>query len=67
MAEITGLDLTIQEMAARIRELRLVEGLSPAQMAQKTGVTTAEYLACESGEHDLNFAFLYRLAWTSPI
>ncbi len=62
MAEITGLDLTIQEMAARIRELRLVEGLSPAQMAQKTGVTAAEYLACESGEHDLNFAFLYRCA-----
>ena len=62
MAEITGLDLTIQEMAARIRELRLVEGLSPAQMAEKTGVTAAEYLACESGEHDLNFAFLYRCA-----
>ena len=62
MAEITGLDLTIQEMAARIRELRLVESLSPAQMAEKTGVTAAEYLACESGEHDLNFAFLYRCA-----
>ena len=62
MAEITGLDLTIQEMAARIRELRQVEGLSPAQMAQKTGVSAAEYLACESGEHDLNFAFLYRCA-----
>ena len=49
-------------MAARIRELRLVEGLSPAQMAEKTGVTAAEYLACESGESDLNFAFLYRCA-----
>ena len=62
MAEITGLDLTLQEMAARIRELRQVEGLSPAQMAEKTGVTAAEYLACESGTHDLNFAFLYRCA-----
>ena len=62
MEPITGLDLTIREMAARIRELRLVEGLSPAQMAEKTGVTAAEYLACESGEHDLNFAFLYRCA-----
>ena len=62
MSEITGLDLTLQEMSARIRELRLVEGLSPAQMAEKTGVTAAEYLACESGEHDLNFAFLYRCA-----
>ena len=64
MAQITGLDLTIREMAARIRELRLVEGLSPAQMAEKTGVSAAEYLACESGEHDLNFAFLYRCALT---
>lgn len=62
MSQITGLDLTIREMAARIRELRLVEGLSPAQMAEKTGVTAAEYLACESGESDLNFAFLYRCA-----
>ncbi len=62
MENITGLDLTIREMAARIRELRQVEGLSPAQMAEKTGVTAAEYLKCESGESDLNFAFLYRCA-----
>ncbi len=62
MENITGLDLTIREMASRIRELRLVEGLSPAQMAEKTGVTAAEYLKCESGESDLNFAFLYRCA-----
>ena len=62
MSQITGLDLTIREMASRIRELRLVEGLSPAQMAEKTGVTAAQYLACESGESDLNFAFLYRCA-----
>ena len=62
MNNITGLDLTIREMASRIRELRQVEGLSPAQMAEKTGVTAAEYLKCESGESDLNFAFLYRCA-----
>ena len=62
MENITGLDLTIREMASRIRELRQVEGLSPAQMAEKTGVTAAEYLKCESGESDLNFAFLYRCA-----
>ena len=62
MENISGLDLTIREMAARIRELRQVEGLSPAQMAEKTGITAAEYLKCESGESDLNFAFLYRCA-----
>ena len=59
---ITGLDLTIMEMANRIRELRLIEGFTPAQMALRTGLSVADYLACESGERDLNFAFLYRCA-----
>ena len=59
---ITGLDLTIMEMANRIKELRQIEGFTPAQMALKTGVSVADYLACESGERDLNFAFLYRCA-----
>ena len=49
-------------MAARIRELREIEGFSPEQMAEKTDVTTEEYLLCESGGSDLNFAFIYRCA-----
>ena len=35
MEQMTGLDFKIQEMAARIRELRELEGLTTAQMAQK--------------------------------
>ncbi|MBO5896764.1 MAG: AMP-binding protein, partial [Clostridia bacterium] len=62
MDKITGLDFKIKEMAARIRELREIEGLSVADMAGKTGVTEAEYIACENGESDLNFAFIYRCA-----
>ena len=62
MAEMTGLTFKIQEMAARIRELRSVTGYSVEEMAAKTDVTPAEYLACEAGEQDLNFAFLYRCA-----
>lgn len=62
MQNITGLDLKIKEMASRIRELREIEGLSPAQMAIKTNISEAEYLACENGESDLNFAFIYRCA-----
>jgi len=31
-------------------------------MAQKTGVSTEEYIACEMGQDDLNFAFLYKCA-----
>ncbi len=49
-------------MAARIRELREIEGFSPEQMAEKTDVTAEEYLLCESGGSDLNFAFIYRCA-----
>ena len=62
MDKISGLDFKIKEMAARIRELREIEGLSIADMAGKTGVTEAEYIACENGESDLNFAFIYRCA-----
>ncbi|MBP3436654.1 MAG: AMP-binding protein [Clostridia bacterium] len=62
MQNMTGLDLKIKEMANRIRELREIEGLTTAQMALKTGVTEAEYIVCEKGEADLNFAFIYRCA-----
>ncbi len=60
--EISGLDFKIKEMASRIRELREIEGISPEQMAKSTGVTVQEYTACESGQSDLNFAFIYRCA-----
>ena len=60
--QITGLDAKIREMAARIRELREIEQLTVREMAKKTGVSEAEYLACEQGESDLNFAFIYRCA-----
>ena len=62
MAIATGLEFKIREMAQRIKTLREIVGLSTAEMAVKTGVTEAEYLACEAGTSDLNFAFLYRCA-----
>ena len=62
MQQITGLDFKIKEMAGRIKELREIEGLSVEDMAKKTAVTVEEYLACENGESDLNFAFIYRCA-----
>ena len=62
MSKITGLSFKIQEMAGRIRELREIEGYSIADMAKQTGVTEAEYAACEAGMSDLNFAFIYRCA-----
>ena len=62
MQQITGLDFKIKEMAGRIKELREIEGLTAEQMAAKTDVTVEEYTACENGEKDLNFAFIYRCA-----
>ena len=62
MSQMTGLDFKIQEMAGRIRALREIEGVEVAVMAEKTGVSEEEYLRCEDGKSDLNFAFLYRCA-----
>ncbi len=62
MEKITALDLKIQEMANRIKELREIQGLSVSEMAIKTNVSEVEYLACENGQSDLNFAFIYRCA-----
>ncbi len=62
MSHITGLDYKIGEMAQRIRELREITRFTPEEMAMKTDVTLDEYLACENGESDLNFAFIYRCA-----
>lgn len=62
MAQLSGLDYKIREMAGRIRDLREIEGLTEEEMAQKTAVSVEEYRGCEAGENDLNFAFIYRCA-----
>ncbi len=64
MEQITALDFKIKEMAARIRELREIQNLTTVQMAEKTGVSESEYIECENGNKDLNFAFIYRCAQT---
>ncbi|MBR2886238.1 MAG: AMP-binding protein [Clostridia bacterium] len=59
---MTGLDFKMGEVAARIKELRQIDGISIETMAKLTGVSREEYAACEAGEHDLSFAFIYRCA-----
>ena len=59
---MTGLDYKISEVAARIKELRQIDGISVETMAKLTGVSREEYVACEEGKHDLSFAFIYRCA-----
>ena len=57
---ITGADVKNKEIAARIRELREISGISVEEMAERTGMATSEYLLCEEGKKDLSIAFLYR-------
>ena len=49
MKSTTGLKLTIQDMAKRIRDLREIEGYTIGEMAKKTGLTPEEYASCEAG------------------
>ena len=61
---MTGMDYKIREVAGRIRELREISGISVEEMAQRTGVSTEEYIQCEAGSRNLSVAFLYRCTLT---
>ena len=57
---ITGMEYKLREVAGRIRELREISGITVEEMAQRTGISVAEYVACENGSRNLSIAFLYR-------
>ena len=52
----------ILQIAERIRGLREMLEISTAEMAVVTGMTEAAYTACEQGEDDFSFTFLYNCA-----
>ena len=54
-----GMKDKINQIAARIKELRIVTGLSVEEMAARTGLTVEEYEQCEAGNRNLSVAFLY--------
>jgi len=58
--KLTGMDYKIREVAGRIRELREISGFTIEEMAQRTNLSVAEYIQCESGKQNLSIAFLYR-------
>jgi len=57
---MTAMEYKIKEIAGRIRELRLITGLSVEEMAKRTGISAQEYEQCEAGTQNLSIAFLYR-------
>lgn len=60
--ETKSVNNPIYEIAARIREMRLVSGLSEGAMAEKTDTTVGEYRRYENGELDFPFTFIHKCA-----
>ena len=52
----------LSEIAARIKEMREVAGMSAEETAAKTEVSLEEYNEYESGRVDLPFTFIYKCA-----
>ncbi len=52
----------IKEVAARIRETRLVCEVSEEEMAKCTGVSLETYRELEAGQADFTFTFIYKCA-----
>lgn len=52
----------VRDIAARIKGLRLLLGISETEVAQKIGLTIAEYQKYEKGEDDIPISILYEIA-----
>ena len=59
---INKMEHKMKEIADRVRELRLISGLSLSEMAARTGISEEEYAECEAGNRNLSVAFLYHCA-----
>ena len=57
---MTDINSKIKETARRIRELRLISGISVEEMAKRTDLSVEEYIQCEEGNRNMSIAFLYR-------
>ena len=56
------MEYKLKQIADRIRELRLVTGLTVSDMAMRMGISESEYEECEAGTKTLSVAFLYHCA-----
>jgi len=54
----------IKAVAFRIRDLREIMGMEQQEVAEKSGVPYAEYVAYEEGEKDFSFSHLFNIAST---
>ena len=58
--KFTSMDYKIRQVADRIRELRLISGISVEEMAKRTDISVEEYMQYEDGSRNMSIAFLYR-------
>ncbi len=56
---LNGMENKIQQVANRIKELRLISGISTKEMAERIGISEQEYVEYEDGKRTLSVAFLY--------
>ena len=56
------MDEEIRQLAARIKEIRAIEGLSPEQLAAELEIAPERYLNYENGVEDIPVGVLYRIA-----
>ena len=61
---LNGMEQKIKQIADRIRELRLITGLSVEEMANRTGTSVYEYEQSEAGNRNLSVSFLYHCAFS---
>lgn len=54
----------VKQIAKRIKELRLIIGKTPEEMAEITGTGVKYYTDCEEGKNDFSFTFLHNCAKT---
>ena len=53
------MEMKLGEVAQRIRELRVILGISVEEAAEKTGFSVEKYQAYENGQEDLPFSFIH--------
>ena len=62
MENINAMEHKLKQIAERVKDLRIIAGISVEEMAERTGIGVDEYLECEAGNRNLSIAFLYHCA-----
>lgn len=57
----------IELIALRIRDLRDINGMTPEEVAAKSGISLEDYQAYETGEKDFSFSHLFNIAETLQV